>query len=67
VGTALPAVGFALLLSYMEIGTYWPYMLVGYALFAFMKVPTVGLAIIGIAAAGLYMKGKKEKLAQGGN
>jgi PTS system mannose-specific IIC component len=67
VGTALPAVGFALLLSYMEIGTYWPYMLVGYSLFAFMKVPTVGLAIIGIAAAGLYMKSKKDKLAQGGN
>jgi PTS system mannose-specific IIC component len=67
VGTALPAVGFALLLSYMEIATYWPYMLIGYVLFAFLKVPTVGLAIIGIAAAGLYMKGKKEQLAQGGN
>jgi PTS system mannose-specific IIC component len=67
VGSALPAVGFALLLSYMEITTYWPYMLVGYVLFAFMGVPTVGLAIIGVAAAGLYMKSKKDQLAQGGN
>jgi len=65
VGKSLPAVGFALLLSYMDIGTYWPYMLVGYALFAYMGVPTVGLAIIGVAAAGLYMKGKKD-LAKGG-
>ena len=65
VGKSLPAVGFALLLSYMDIGTYWPYMLIGYALFAYMGVPTVGLAIIGVAAAGLYMKGKKD-LAKGG-
>jgi PTS system mannose-specific IIC component len=64
VGSALPAVGFALLLSYMEITTYWPYMLVGYVLFAYMGVPTVGLAIVGIAAAGLYMKSKKDQLAK---
>jgi PTS system mannose-specific IIC component len=65
VGTALPAVGFALLLSYMDIATYWPYMLVGYVLFAYLNVPTIGLAIVGIAAAGLYMKGKKDQLAKG--
>ncbi|MDR2471655.1 MAG: PTS sugar transporter subunit IIC [Treponema sp.] len=64
VGSALPAVGFALLLSYMDIAVYWPYMLIGYVLFAYMGVPTVGLAIIGIAAAGLYMKGKKDQLAR---
>jgi PTS system mannose-specific IIC component len=64
VGSALPAVGFALLLSYMDLKSYWPYMLVGYVLFAYMGVPTVGLAIIGVAAAGLYMKGKQDKLAQ---
>ncbi|MDR1903082.1 MAG: PTS sugar transporter subunit IIC [Treponema sp.] len=68
VGSALPAVGFALLLSFMEIGTYWPYMLVGYVLFAYMGVPTIGLAIVGLAAAGIYMKGKKDQaLAKGGN
>ena len=65
VGKSLPAVGFALLLSYMDIKTYWPYMLAGYVLFAFMGLPTVGLAIIGLAAAGLYMKGKRD-LAKGG-
>jgi PTS system mannose-specific IIC component len=64
VGSSLPAVGFALLLSFMDITTYWPYMLVGYVLFAYMGVPTVGLAIIGFAAAGLYMKSKKDQLAK---
>jgi mannose/fructose/N-acetylgalactosamine-specific phosphotransferase system component IIC len=37
-------------------------MLVGYVLFAYMGVPTVGLAIIGVAAAGIYMKSKQDKL-----
>lgn len=61
IGAALPAVGFALLLSYMNLKKYWPYMLVGYVLFAYMGVPTIGLAIIGVAAAGLYMMGRKNK------
>ena len=54
IGKALPAVGFALLLSYMDIKHFWPFMLVGYALYAFMGVPTLGLAIIGIALGYLF-------------
>jgi len=64
IGSALPAVGFALLLSYMDLKSYWPYMLIGYALFAFMGVPTVGLAIVGAAAAGLYIKDRKAKVKE---
>jgi len=64
IGAALPAVGFALLLSYMDLKKYWMYMLLGYALFAYMGVPTIGLAIIGAVAAGLYIAGKKEKPAE---
>ena len=65
VGASLPAVGFALLISYMDIKTYWPYLLAGYVLFAFLGLPTVALAIIGVAAAGIYMKNKKD-LVKGG-
>jgi PTS system mannose-specific IIC component len=63
IGSSLPAVGFALLLSYMDIKRYWPYMIAGYVLFAYMHVPTIGLALVGVAAAGLNMKTQKEKLA----
>ncbi len=55
VGKALPAVGFALLLSYMDIKKYWPFMVVGYVLFAYMGVGTLGLALIGAAAGALYI------------
>ncbi|MDR2159509.1 MAG: PTS sugar transporter subunit IIC [Treponema sp.] len=61
VGSTLPAVGFALLLSYMDLKRYWPYMLGGYVLFAYMGVPTVGLAIAGAAAAGLHLKGRRDR------
>ncbi|MDD2592479.1 MAG: PTS sugar transporter subunit IIC [Erysipelotrichaceae bacterium] len=54
VGRSLPAVGFALLLSYMDIKKYWPFMIIGYVLFAYMNVPTIGLALVGAAAGFLY-------------
>ena len=63
IGSLLPAVGFALLLSYMEIKKYWPFMIIGYVLFAYMNVPTLGLALVGTAAGYLYCfanKGKKQ-------
>lgn len=61
IGKSLPAVGFALLLSYMDIKHYWPFMLIGYCLFAYMGVPTIGLAIVGVAAGALFTrKNKKE-------
>ncbi len=58
VGKALPAVGFALLLTYMDIKNFWPFMITGYVLFAYMGVPTVGLALVG-AAAGFLFTAKK--------
>lgn len=64
IGKALPAVGFALLLSYMDIKGYWPFLLLGYALFAFMGVPTLGLALIGIAAGALYTGMAKKKVEE---
>jgi len=60
IGKCLPAVGFALLLSYMDIKNYWPFMILGYALYAFMGVPTLGLAIVGVALGALFAAKKKE-------
>lgn len=59
VGKALPAVGFALLLSYMDIKKYWPFMVVGYVMFAYMGVGTLGLALVGAAAGALYISNAK--------
>jgi len=59
VGKSLPAVGFALLLSYMDVSKYWPFMVIGYVLFAYMGVPTIGLALVGVTAGYLFTLKKK--------
>ena len=59
VGKALPAVGFALLLSYMDIKKYWPFMVIGYVMYAYMGVGTLGLALVGAAAGALYISNVK--------
>ena len=54
VGKCLPAVGFALLLSYMDLKKYWPFLILGFVLYAYMGVGTIGLALVGLAAGALF-------------
>lgn len=49
VGHVLPALGFALLLSMLPIRRYWPFLLIGFVLFAYLKVPVIGIALLAIA------------------
>ena len=39
-----------------------PFMFIGYVLFAYMGVTTIGLAIVGVAAAAIYLSAKGQKL-----
>lgn len=48
-GHVLPALGFALLLSMLPLRRFWPYLLVGFVLFAYLKMPLIGVAILAIA------------------
>lgn len=49
VGHVLPALGFALLLSMLPLRRYWPFLLVGFVLFAYLSVPIIGIAILAVA------------------
>lgn len=55
VGKCLPAVGFALLLSYMDLKRFWPFLVLGFVLYAYMGVGTIGLALAGLAAGALFV------------
>ncbi|MBQ1878657.1 MAG: PTS sugar transporter subunit IIC, partial [Erysipelotrichaceae bacterium] len=57
VGGALPAVGFALLLSYMDLKKYWPFFIIGFLMFAYANMGTLALALLGLAAASFVVKG----------
>lgn len=50
-GGLLPAVGLSMLLMYMPTKKYWSFLLVGFVLAAYLKVPVLGVAAVGLAAA----------------
>ena len=54
IGSVLPALGFALLLGMLPTKKYWPFLVLGYVLFAYLKVPVLGIALVGIAGATIY-------------
>lgn len=50
-GNMLPAVGLAMLLMYMPLSKYWGFLMVGFVLTAYLNLPVLGVAAIGLACA----------------
>ena len=50
-GGMLPAVGMAMLLTYMPLKKYGYWLLVGFAFAAYLKMPVLGVSLIGLAGA----------------
>lgn len=50
----IPAVGLAMLLTMMLKKNMWIFLVLGFALATFMKIPTIGIAIFALVAAVLY-------------
>ena len=50
-GGVLPAVGFAILMRYLPVKQKPQYFLLGFVLAAYLAVPTLGVSLIGLAAA----------------
>lgn len=48
------AVGFAMLLRMLLKKNSWVFLLIGYVLCAYLKIPTLGIAMLGIAIAYFY-------------
>lgn len=62
-GNALPALGFAIVLRSMSVSKNIEYLLIGFALYAFMGVNTIGAAIIGLGLALIKYKHEKSMKA----
>lgn len=54
-GKILPAMGIAILMRYLPLKKYYPFMILGFAIAAFMEINLVGVAVIGFAIAGIYL------------
>lgn len=64
VGRILPSVGLAILLRYLPLSRYWMYALLGFFLAAYLKVPVLGVAIVGLVAAALMYNNLNSNAAQ---
>ena len=53
-GGMMPAVGLALLLTMMLKKNMWIFMIIGFVLSAYLNVPTLGIALLAAAFAGIY-------------
>lgn len=55
-GGILPALGFAMLLKIMPIQKYPAFLLLGFVMFAYLKMPLVGIALAGVAITLAYQQ-----------
>lgn len=55
-GGLLPAVGIAILLRYLPVKNYISYLFIGFFAAAYLSVPMVGVAILGVALAIIAFK-----------
>jgi PTS system mannose-specific IIC component len=60
-GKILPAMGIAILMRYLPIKKYYPFMILGFAIAAFMGVNLVGVAIVGFSIAAIFVILKEQK------
>ncbi len=64
-GGLLPAVGIAILLRYLPTKDYLPYLIIGFVLAAYLKVPMLGVALAGFALALLFYKQHQQVVTAG--
>lgn len=60
-GAILPVVGIAILLRYLPVKKFIPYLIIGYILAAYLAMPMMGIALVGLAVSLIYYKQIQEK------
>lgn len=60
-GGILPAVGIALLLRNLPTKNYFPYLLIGFVLTVYMKIPLLGIALIAASIALIEFKKENDR------
>lgn len=64
-GHVLPALGFAILLTYLPFKKYWAFFLLGFVLFAYLNMPLIGIAITALSIVIIYhLATSKEEISE---
>lgn len=53
-GHILPVLGFGILLTYLPLKKWWAFFMLGFVLFAYLKMPLIGIAITALAIVMIY-------------
>jgi len=53
-GHMLPALGFGILLTYLPLKKWWAFFALGFVLFAYLKIPLIGIALTALAVVVIY-------------
>lgn len=61
-GGLLPAVGIGLLLRYLPVKSYFPYLLIGFVAAVYLNIPILGIALFGAAIAFIIYKKRNEEV-----
>lgn len=61
-GGMLPVVGVGMLMRYMPTKKYLTYLIIGFVFAAYMKLPILGVALLGLAIAMAVYRINSEKL-----
>ncbi|WP_125590100.1 PTS mannose/fructose/sorbose/N-acetylgalactosamine transporter subunit IIC [Companilactobacillus jidongensis] len=63
-GGMLPVVGIGMLLHYMPVKKFLPYIIVGFVFAAYLNIGVLGIALIGFAAAYWYFFSESKKATE---
>jgi PTS system mannose-specific IIC component len=63
-GKILPAMGIAILMRYLPFKKFYPFMILGFVIAAYMKVNLIGVAIIGFSIAAIFVIHKEQNGSQ---
>ncbi|MFT8424858.1 MAG: PTS sugar transporter subunit IIC [Liquorilactobacillus sp.] len=63
-GGMLPVVGIGMLMHYMPVKKFLPYIIVGFVLSAYLKVAVLGIALLGFAASYWYFTSEARKVKE---
>ena len=62
-GGILPSLGIAILLRYLPVSRNISYLILGFFLAAYLKVPVLGVALVGLACAVLSFQSEKDEMS----
>ncbi len=61
-GGILPSLGIAILLRYLPVSKNISYLIIGFVLSAYLKIPVLGVALVGLALAVLKFQSEKDEV-----